>query len=132
MESPLEIRAHTLLCLQGYNGVGYSPEFTARMDRVFELLKEHPETKVRVVVGSDFFCAICPHMENGRCRVDGDEDRSVEMDLLVLDKLGIEANSVQVWEGLAFKLRHSINFEDLVCICGECRWKLSGVCILQF
>jgi len=47
---PIRIRAHTLVCLQGYQGEGYSEDFVNEMDRVTATLKNDPDRERAVAV----------------------------------------------------------------------------------
>jgi hypothetical protein len=130
--SPLRIRAHTLLCLQGFQGLGYSPEFIAEMERVVTLLRNNPDTPVEVVVGADIFCEKCPHSYRGRCTVNDPEDTPVPfdapdestlMDRRVLAWLEIEPNSVQLWGEILYKIGRNIDSSAMDALCGSCRWR---------
>jgi len=56
----VELRAHNLLCIQGFVGKGYSPEFVANMTRVIESLGD--ETRVTVIAAPDALCSACPNL----------------------------------------------------------------------
>src|SRR2546423_2260913 len=49
----VRLRAHTLLCLQGFRGEGYSPSFIDNLARIHRDLIEHPEQWVEVVDAPD-------------------------------------------------------------------------------
>ncbi|MCI0529274.1 MAG: DUF1284 domain-containing protein [Nitrospira sp.] len=61
--NPVIIRGHTLLCLQGFRGEGYSPDFIDNMAVIHTRLQSHPETRVRVTDSPDLFCAACPNLK---------------------------------------------------------------------
>ncbi|NGZ11675.1 MAG: DUF1284 domain-containing protein [Nitrospira sp. LK70] len=58
--TPLRLRSHTLLCLQGFRGEGYSPGFVANMTGIHQTLWNQPEATVQVVASPDAVCAACP------------------------------------------------------------------------
>lgn len=135
--SPIRIRAHTLLCLQGYRGLGYDPEFIARMDEVSSFLSANPKAEIRVVTSVDVFCECCPHNVDGRCTVDESEDPSVEnagadnsteMDRRVLRHLGLEENSVKDWTSILDIVAQKVDSTDMDELCGDCRWRSYGYC----
>ena len=57
----IRLRPHHLLCTQGYSGRGYSTEFVQNMSAIVHSLRNVPETRIRLVFGSDSLCAYCPH-----------------------------------------------------------------------
>jgi len=61
--NPVVIRGHTLLCLQGFRGEGYSPDFIDNMAEIHARLQSNPETQVRVTDTPDHFCAACPNLK---------------------------------------------------------------------
>ncbi len=132
LEEPLRIRAHTLLCLQGYHGLGYSDEFIAEMDRVTKYLRENPHALIKVVASADMFCLKCPHHNRGRCMIDDPEDQPVPMDTpdkstlmdrRVLSWLGIEKGSEQIWKHILVKIGLSVDSSVMDILCGDCCWR---------
>ena len=128
-DGPIEIRAHALLCLQGFRGKGYSPAFVQRMGEVAARLQRHPEQVVRVVAAPDVFCAVCPH-EDGGCTLGGDDhEASVRaQDEQVLERLGLEAGAERPWRDLVRRLAARIQGIDLPGICTTCPWLPLGWC----
>jgi len=134
---PIRIRAHTLLCLQGYRGLGYDRKFIARMDEISSYLHENPNTEIRVIASTDIFCECCPHNVDGLCSVDEEEtpslpmlelDNSKAMDHRVLEHLSLEEDSVQVWAEILDILADKVQSSDLDNLCRDCRWKSYGYC----
>lgn len=132
LESPLRIRAHSLLCLQGYKGLGYSVEFVAQMDHVSEHLRANPDAQVQVITSADILCEHCPHFSEGRCTVDDPEgvpipagapDESTLMDRRVLTWLDIAEDSVQDWASILQRIGSYVDSSALDPLCGDCRWR---------
>jgi hypothetical protein len=46
---PIWIRAHHLLCVQGFQGYGYSPDFEQHMGSVVTFLNLNPSFKLQIV-----------------------------------------------------------------------------------
>lgn len=128
--SPIRLRGHTLLCLQGFRGEGYSSEFVANMAAVCRALTEDPETRVEVITSPDAVCAACPHQLSSGCTLNGErsEDEMKDQDRVVLRKLGLEAGSRVRWRDILDRIRLSVHGEDLPAICGTCRWLPLGYC----
>ena len=61
----MELRAHNLLCIQGFVGKGYSPEFVANMTRVIESLGN--DAPVTVTASPDVLCSACPNLTDAGC-----------------------------------------------------------------
>ncbi|MEN6329712.1 MAG: DUF1284 domain-containing protein [Methanobacteriaceae archaeon] len=119
----LKIRAHHLLCIPGYQGHGYSPEFEENMGRVVEEFRLNPDLIVKVVCEADAICERCPHQSAGRCvNTPLANEKIHKMDFLVLKKLSFR-------EGTALRVKklvsliNMLNKADLMEICGECSWK---------
>jgi uncharacterized protein len=131
------IRAHTLMCLQGYRGLGYSPEFIEKMDEITDLLNNNPATMVRLLDTPDIFCHVCPNLVDDRC-VSSDSglegfflenpDSSTVSDRKVLAKLGFEKNSVHIWSDILEAIAENIIPLDMDYLCGECRWREFDYC----
>ena len=66
----MRIRGHNLLCIQGFVGKGYSPEFVANMTRVVESLGD--DVEVTVVDRPDVLCEACPNLAASGCTLHGE------------------------------------------------------------
>ena len=128
--SPIRLRAHTLLCLQGFRGEGYSAAFVKNMAEVHRTLAEHPETLLEVLISPDVVCGACPHQQTSGCTLNGDrsEEEMRDQDRVVLEKLGLEAGSQVRWREILKRIRRSVGGDDLPSICGTCRWLPLGYC----
>lgn len=136
-ERLLEIRAHTLLCLQGYRGLGYSPEFIKKMDEVTTRLRNNPDTMVRIITAPDIFCRVCPNLVDDRC-ISSDNglegfllespDNSIVSDRQVLSKLGFKENETHSWSEILGTIASKVTSEDMDDLCGDCRWREFEYC----
>src|SRR2546428_12285713 len=70
-QGTVRIRGHTLLCLQGFRGEGYSAGFIDNMAALHRGLNETPDRWVEVVGAPDAFCAACPHRAPAGCSLSG-------------------------------------------------------------
>ena len=124
----MRIRAHNLLCIQGYVGKGYSPEFVANMTRVVESLGD--DVEVTVVDRPDVLCDACPNLEASGCTLhgEGSEQGIVHQDRDVMHRLGIDAGSAHTWSDIMTRIRSNIRPDDLDDICGSCPWLPLGHC----
>jgi len=128
--SPIRLRAHTLLCLQGFRGEGYSPEFVNNMEAVHRTLAEHPETVVEVLISPDVVCGACPHQLESGCTLNGERSEAgmADQDRVVLAKLGLEAGRRVPWQDILDRIRRAVRGADLPTVCGTCRWLPLGYC----
>jgi hypothetical protein len=131
----IKLRAHHLLCLQGYQGYGYDENFKINLENVLKHLKTNPN--VIVVEAADNLCNHCPKLKNGKCHLHlKDEDKPlsqeennrsdkeiIKMDSNTLKKIGIDENKEYNVKDLYKIINNSIKKKkDLEDICGECIW----------
>ncbi|MGQ0665578.1 MAG: DUF1284 domain-containing protein [Nitrospiraceae bacterium] len=126
----IRLRGHTLLCLQGFRGEGYSPEFVENMAALHQTLTNHPESWVEVVASPDAVCAACPHQHPSGCVLNGarSEEEMIDQDHVVLQRLGLKVGSRIRWQDILEWIRNSVSGDDLPSICGNCRWLPLGYC----
>jgi hypothetical protein len=124
----LRLRAHNLLCIQGFVGKGYSPAFVANMTRVVDSLEEDPE--ISVVGATDALCSACPHLADNGCTLHGEgtEYGIVHQDRDVMARLGIADGETLLWSEILSRIRARIEPGDLDSICGTCPWLPMGHC----
>ncbi|HOI72314.1 MAG TPA: DUF1284 domain-containing protein [Methanobacterium sp.] len=122
----IKIRAHHLLCMQGYQGYGYNQDFEHNMEKIIEYLDSNPNFPLEVVADADIICQKCPHLENGQCNRSS-STAIVEKDLKVLEKLGLAACEKKPAQKVLSEVE-SLSCNDLHDICGECSWKVK--CLL--
>jgi hypothetical protein len=128
--SPIQLRGHTLLCLQGFRGAGYSPDFVANMAAIHQALTTDANRQIEVIASPDAVCGACPHQQSSGCTLNGErsEDQMVEQDREVMRRLGLTAGDQLRWGDLLERIRNSVSGEDLPSICGSCRWLPLGYC----
>ena len=126
----VRLRGHNLLCIQGFVGKGYSPEFVANMTRVVDALHANPQSEVRVVAEPDALCDVCPNLGRHGCELHGPgaERGIVFQDRDVLHRLGIADGEVLSWNAILERIRGAVGPEDLDDICGACPWLPLGHC----
>ena len=129
LASPLKIRAHHLLCLLGFRGLGYNQEFIAVMRKVVERVRPNSVFPVTVIAERDIICAACPHNKEDKCMKKADSERKVKArDLEVLRRLGLEVGAqIPVAKAWA-RIKGSLSLKDLAEICRDCEWLALGYC----
>lgn len=121
----IKLRGHHLLCLLGYRGMGYSPDFCVNMTKIYETLRSRPETRIAIVEGPDEICAAFPSDEQRpHC-----EDLSVyRKDAAVLEMLGLQTGSEWSWAEILGKIAAEFVPKDISVVCATCPWEPYGVC----
>ncbi|WP_219837829.1 DUF1284 domain-containing protein [Paenibacillus sp. R14(2021)] len=118
------LRGHHLLCLLGFRGMGYSAEFAANMTKVYNELRERPETPITIIAGPDDLCACFPADAEPHCH-----NASVaSQDARVLEKLGYEVGLTMPWSAVIERVRHQVEPEAINEMCVTCQWRTYGVC----
>ncbi|MGH7274965.1 MAG: DUF1284 domain-containing protein [Nitrospiria bacterium] len=126
---PVIIRGHTLLCLQGFRGEGYSPDFVDNMAAIHSRLQSEPRTPIRVTDTPDQFCWACPNLKGG-CTLRGPdfEQHIVFQDRQVLELLGLKAGQEVTWAEVLTRIGSRMQGDMLDGICGDCQWLALGYC----
>ncbi len=124
------LRAHMALCLLGFRGSGYSPEFIAAMHEIQSGLRDYPDERLRLVDEPDLICEACPNLAEEGCTLGGPrhEAHMRDHDRTVLRRLGFAAGETTTWREVLARIRKSIRGRDLPSICTTCPWLPLGVC----
>ena len=124
----MRLRGHNLLCIQGFVGKGYSPEFVANMTAVVESLGAG--AAVTVVAEPDALCAACPNLAESGCALNGAgaERGIIRQDRDVMARLGIADGETVAWDEILARIRAAVAPDDLDDICGTCPWLPLGHC----
>lgn len=121
----MKIRAHHLLCMQGFQGYGYSPDFVANMQRVIDRLAAADDTQLEISDRCDVICSRCPHCKANECRKSSESHRKVRrLDRRVLAKLQVDAGSIFTAKEIFARVNTMLaEIGDVGDICGNCSWQ---------
>ena len=121
----MKIRAHHLLCVLGFQGLGYSPEFIKKITQVKRIIETSSRLPVKILNSCDEICSACPHQQNGRCQKgEYSHKRVKETDEKVLSVLGLKSRDILSVSKLLKLIKKKIDsFQKLVKICGICGWR---------
>ena len=116
----IKLRGHHLLCLQGFQGYGYSEDFVSNMTRINELRKSN-ECIISLTNEPDDICFSCPNLKNNLCENEIQNSIIVKMDNEVLSKLNSnkEHNSINLFDEVASKFNSLKSVEN---VCNGCKW----------
>jgi uncharacterized protein len=121
---PIRIRAHHLLCIQGFQGYGYTPDFERHMANIVNLLNLDPSVKLQIIAGTDEICCHCPYEINGLCeRYSDSQEGIVKVDNLVIDKAVFVENKIYSFQNAINLIDNNLSHEDVTEICFKCSWK---------
>lgn len=125
MSSCLKIRAHHLLCMQGYQGYGYSDPFRANFEQIIQQIYAVPDTEVELIAAKDMICSCCPYSGIQDCRLTEDSAQKIRsMDLKVMEKLNLKEGAIDKAQNLVWLTKTKFKtFYDIQEICGNCRWE---------
>ncbi|MEJ8544661.1 DUF1284 domain-containing protein [Brevibacillus borstelensis] len=127
---PVILRGHHLLCVHGFRGMGYSPDFIVKMAGIVERIRDaEQDFPIQVVKGFDETCQVCPHKGTTRCEAAPDSEEHVQkLDQNVFRQLGISAGEVYLKSELVQRTRERVAPDDLAHLCEGCSWFSYGVC----
>lgn len=118
-----KFRPHHSLCVQFFEGKGYSDEFVCGMAKIVAVL-ENDNASLTLTGGCDEICSSCPNRDNGSCDVTG---KASCYDKRCLDLLGMKIGDTADWKELSRIARENIILKDrLSQVCGDCKW--SHIC----
>jgi hypothetical protein len=120
----IRLRGHHVLCLLGYRGMGYSPEYAANMSKVHDQLRREPHTTVELVAGPDDLCVCFPADKPYHC----ESDSVYSKDELVLTQLGAAIGERVTWAELMRRVAAVVRPDDIPRWCATCPWLGYGVC----
>jgi uncharacterized protein len=119
---PIRIRAHHLLCMQGFQGLGYSQEFTENMAQIIEQIIKNPSSFIKVTSEADSICECCPHNFQGICNKESTSNNIKTVDSIILEKLDLEEGSVISWPSVT-SLTMNLSRNTVQKLCENCSWR---------
>ncbi|MDQ0253326.1 hypothetical protein J2S74_000698 [Evansella vedderi] len=124
------LRGHHLLCVHGFQGMGYSPEFVKEMDAIVkDIRNKEKEFQIKVVKDLDDTCQACPHNGGSICIAnEGSDDHVKSMDGRVIEHLGLIENKSYSKSILVEWTARLVQPDDLDHLCKGCSWLQYGVC----
>jgi hypothetical protein len=125
-----KLRGHHLLCVHGFQGMGYSPSFVEKMSEIVEQIRD-PESDIwlEITIGFDEVCNACPHQGETRCEADEASDMHVkQMDARVIHHLELETDATYRKRWLVRRTANMVEPDDLEELCAGCSWLPYGVC----
>ncbi|MCK4859835.1 MAG: DUF1284 domain-containing protein [Candidatus Omnitrophica bacterium] len=121
----MRLRAHHLLCLQGFQGYGYNPNFTNNLTKLIQEINSTPQLEIELIDEGDAVCFFCPYHKESLCQKTADSSRKVkDIDLKVLNKLGLSKGARVKQEDIFCFVNKKFRYiSDVKDICTDCEWK---------
>lgn len=134
----IQLRAHHLLCLQGYQGYGYDEKFKENLEKILTSLKNDKNIQITLTDSKDDICNCCPHLNNEKCisgldlektpanyeKISESNNKIVEMDSKILNKANLEKNKKYSYKELINKINDVFStYFKAKEICNDCEWE---------
>ncbi|MCC5991855.1 MAG: DUF1284 domain-containing protein [Rhodobacteraceae bacterium] len=127
MNGLFHFRPHHFLCALGFQGKGYSDDFTANMAQIVAVLRgpDGGNTLLEVTHQADHICAPCPHRRGVSCdkatRIAGlDQRHAAALRLKDGDRIS--------WAEAQRRIRAHVPRGALAQLCKGCQWRDLGLC----
>lgn len=116
----IRLRPHHGLCLQFFEGKGYSEGFVKNMSALASSFQKDPGQPILLTCGPDFVCTCCPHCTGGGC----DSGQKVLCyDSQVLSFCGLKDGDILPWQEFSRQVREKIlSAKCLEEVCRGCQW----------
>ncbi len=120
-------RPHHFLCALGFQGKGYTPEFSANMATIVDRLRgtNGSAVEIEVVGAADDICAPCPSRRGTGCIRQTRIDR---LDTAHGAALGLRPGNRLRWGAALERIRDRVKPGDLANLCRGCQWLELGLC----
>jgi uncharacterized protein len=126
----LTLRGHHLLCVHGFQGMGYSPDFVIKMRGIVEQIRDDQlDFMIQVVADLDDTCGACPHKGKTTCEAsEGSNEHVLTLDRNVIHQLGLVDGATYQKSFLVQLTAEKVKPDDLDHLCNGCSWLSYGVC----
>ncbi|MCK4904739.1 DUF1284 domain-containing protein [bacterium] len=119
----IKIRAHHLLCIQAFQGHGYSKDFVINMSKIIKDFK-NPNREIEIIAECDAICLYCPYNIENICKKNADSLEKIKnMDMQVLKKSGLRNGAKVKAKDILLLLKTKLRGPYIEDICGDCEWK---------
>ena len=114
------LRPHHGLCIQFYEGKGYSEEFTKRMDDLISEIQRNSNMLIQLHLDVDVLCNSCPNNIESKCK---SYEKVKRFDEKVLSYCDMKSGQVLSIQEFLESVKDRILDKGLLpCICCECEW----------
>lgn len=119
-----------MLCVHGFRGMGYSPDFVKKMTEIVAAVRDESRTfPIRVMEDLDEACGFCPNRGDGICAASPGSDVHVkQLDRRIMAHIGLTHGETIDKAELVRRTALSVRPEHLDELCRGCSWLSYGVC----
>lgn len=127
MTEPVRLRPHHLICALGFQGKGYSDDFTANMAGIVDRLRgpDGDGTALEIIIQADAICAPCPHKRGAGCVKDA---QITALDARHAQALGLKDGARLTWGQAQARIVAQVAPRALRTLCAGCQWLDYGMC----
>ncbi|WP_380058498.1 DUF1284 domain-containing protein [Falsihalocynthiibacter sp. SS001] len=126
--SPVKFRPHHFLCALGFQGKGYSDDFTANLYEIVEgqLRADGGDDVLIQTVGmTDDICGPCPKRRGRLC---SDQPKIKSLDRSHAAALKLKPNETLTWGEAKARIKKHVPVGSLSQVCAGCSWLEFGMC----
>lgn len=126
--TPIKYRPHHFLCSLGYQGKGYSQDFSDNMTRIVmgQLRAPGGDDEIIEVVGAtDDICTPCPKRRGSLCE---SQDKIATLDTRHGRALGLFVGTEITWGEAKRRIIKRVPPGALAQLCAGCQWLKLGLC----
>jgi hypothetical protein len=116
----LLLRPHHINCIFFYKGIGYSKDFTEGMDDILNLVKEEPNTKIKLIVNCDDLCTNCPNKQSDNVCIT--KEKVDTLDYNTLQIYNLKENQEYTFNEIINTIYKDFDKNKLQDICSTCNW----------
>jgi len=123
----IRLRPHHFMCILGFQGKGYSPNFVDNFWGIKKALEQdlNSNLSVQVEFKNDSICAACPlQKDQTRCTK---ETKIQNLDKNWAQLLDLKSEKVR-WSTIKERIASRVRLEDFEKACHTCPWKSLGYC----
>jgi hypothetical protein len=121
------LRPHHLLCICLFDGRGYSDGFIRNLRDIRDRLISTTGTYFRLAEGHDDICSACPNLTARKTCASGDADAR-RKDGRLTKTLGLQYGRTYAFTDTVERMRAKMTREHFYACCGNCRWRMEGLC----
>lgn len=123
----IRFRPHHFLCALGFQGKGYSEDFTANMAGIVDRLRGPGggDLLLQVTYQADAICGPCPHKRGLGCEKSA---KITALDSRHAAALRLRDGGCLTWGDAQARIRSHVAPGDLQTLCAGCAWLELGLC----
>jgi hypothetical protein len=110
--------------MQGFQGYGYSEEFSENMTKVINFIKNNPEESIEIIAKCDSICSACPNKNPAKKICIKKENERIKKEKKLAEFLNIELDKTYKIVPLFNLVNQKISSKKTAkkIYCGGCLW----------